>query len=147
MIKILHYLFEIPVIAVAVWGLYNAQTDENGIVISLWPLDSEIHARTALVLFCFLLYGFIWGRISSWFGYSSVRSDLRRQRKANRDLNREQEKLNETVSGLKQNIQGLMEQKVQKENIPAESGKSSFWQKIKTKVSAAKNSKSDGKGL
>lgn len=130
MIKILHYLFEIPMVAVAVWGLYNSQVEENGITLSLWPLDSDVHANTALVLCCFMLYGFLWGKINSWFAYSSVRRDLRQQRRANKDLNKEQEKLNETVSGLKQNIQGLMEQS--KSQTPTDKpAKVSFWQKIK----------------
>jgi len=137
MIKILHYLFEIPAIAVAVWGIYNAQIDENGITLSLWPLESDIHANTALVLFCFLLYGFIWGKINSWFGYSPLRRDLRQQRKANKNLNKEQEKLNETVSGLKQNIQGLIEQT---KATPPAKDVVPFWQKVKNRIVTAKNS-------
>lgn len=107
--KLLHYLFEIPMLAIAVWGVYNAQIGESGLVFSLWPLDSEIHVNTKLLLLCFLLYGYVWGKINSWFGAMPMRRELKMQRKTNKALNKEQEKLNETVSGLKQNIAGLQE--------------------------------------
>ena len=108
--KLLHYLIEIPFVLAALWGIYNAQVSEDKFVMSLWPLDSEMHINTKLVLFIFLTYGFVWGKINSWFGAAPVRKELKLQRKTNKALNKEQEKLNETVSGLKQNIAGLEQQ-------------------------------------
>ncbi len=108
--KLLRYMFEIPLIAIAVWGIYNAQAVETGIVLSLWPLDTDVHVNTKLLLFCFIVYGYMWSKINSWFNYAPTRQELRRQRKANKVLNKEQEKLNEAVNGLKQNIVGLQEQ-------------------------------------
>ena len=108
--KLLHYLIEIPFVLAALWGIYNAQVSEDKFVMSLWPLDSEMHINTKLVLFIFLTYGFVWGKINSWFGAAPVRKELKLQRKTNKALNKEQEKLNETVRGLKQNIAGLEQQ-------------------------------------
>lgn len=108
--KLLHYLFEIPIILIAIWGIYNAQIADDGLVFSLWPLDSEVHVNTKLLLFCFLLYGYLWGRINAWFSAAPMRKELKLQRKTNKALNKEQAKLNETVSGLKQNIAGLEQQ-------------------------------------
>ena len=108
--KLLHYLIEIPFVLAALWGIYNAQVSEDKFVMSLWPLDSEMHINTKLVLFIFLTYGFVWGKINSWFGAAPVSKELKLQRKTNKALNKEQEKLNETVSGLKQNIAGLEQQ-------------------------------------
>lgn len=108
--KLLHYLIEIPFVLVALLGVYNAQVSEDKFVLSLWPLDSEMHINTRLVLFVLLVYGFVWGKINSWFDAAPVRKELKQQRKTNKALNKEQEKLNETVSGLKQNIAGLEEQ-------------------------------------
>ena len=108
--KFLHYLIVIPLLAVAVWAIYTADPEGDGIP-CMWyskPFD------TKLVLLIFLVYGYIIGRIGAWFGYSPLRRDLRRQKKANKVLNKEQAKLNETVSGLKQDIAGLQE-KAQKE--------------------------------
>ena len=108
--KFLHYLIVIPLLAVAVLAIYTADPEGDGIP-CMWY--SKPFA-TKLVLLIFLVYGYIIGRIGAWFGYSPLRRDLRRQRKANKVLNKEQAKLNETVSGLKQDIAGLQE-KAQKE--------------------------------
>ena len=90
--KLLHYLIEIPFVLAALWGIYNAQVSEDKFVMSLWPLDSEMHINTKLVLFIFLTYGFVWGKINSWFGAAPVRKELKLQRKTNKALNKEQEK-------------------------------------------------------
>ncbi len=108
--KLLHYLLEIPFAIIAVWVIYNAQAADDKLVLSLWPLDSEIHVNAKLLLFVFLLFGYLWGKINSWFGSAPLRKELKQQRKANKVLNKEQEKLNETVSGLKENIAGLEQQ-------------------------------------
>ena len=130
--KLLHYLIEILFVLAALWGIYNAQVSEDKFVMSLWPLDSEMHINTKLVLFIFLTYGFVWGKINSWFGAAPVRKELKLQRKTNKALNKEQEKLNETVSGLKQNIAGLEQQakanaEVQKSAESKEIGKIQQW--------------------
>ncbi len=108
--KLLHYLIEIPLILVALWGIYNAQVSGDKLVFSLWPFENEMQVNTKLLLFIFVLYGYLWGKINSWFGSAPMRKELKQQRKANKALNKEQEKLNETVSGLKQNIAGLEQQ-------------------------------------
>lgn len=135
--KFLHYLIVIPLLAVAVWAIYTADPEGDGIP-CIWyskPFD------TKLVLLIFLVYGYIIGRIGAWFGYSPLRRDLRRQKKANKVLNKEQAKLNETVSGLKQDIAGLQE-KAQKEaqHIAEEEKKDikAWWNGFKQKITAKK---------
>lgn len=135
--KFLHYLIVIPLLAVAVWAIYTADPEGDGIP-CIWyskPFD------TKLVLIIFLVYGYIIGRIGAWFGYSPLRRDLRRQKKANKALNKEQAKLNETVSGLKQDIAGLQE-KAQKEaqNIVEDEKKDikAWWSGFKQKITAKK---------
>ena len=135
--KLLHYLIIVPLLILAVWVMYTADQEGDGVPF-VWytkPLD------TKLVLFVFLLYGYILGRIDAWFGYSPLRRDLRRQKKANKALNKEQEKLNETVSGLKQDIAGLQE-KVKKETdsliTSEESNLKNWWNNFKQKISAKK---------
>ncbi len=135
--KFLHYLIVIPLLAVAVWAIYTADPEGDGIP-CMWyskPFD------TKLVLLIFLVYGYIIGRIGAWFGYSPLRRDLRRQKKANKVLNKEQAKLNETVSGLKQDIAGLQE-KAQKEaqHIAEEEKKDikAWWNGFKQKITAKK---------
>ena len=130
--KLLHYLIEIPLILIALWGIYNAQVSGDKLVFSLWPFENEMQVNTKLLLFIFVLYGYLWGRINSWFGMAPMRKELKQQKKANKALNKEQEKLNETVSGLKQNIAGLEQQakanaEVQKSAEPKEIGKIQQW--------------------
>ncbi len=135
--KFLHYLIVIPLLAVAVLAIYTADPEGDGIP-CMWY--SKPFA-TKLVLLIFLVYGYIIGRIGAWFGYSPLRRDLRRQRKANKVLNKEQAKLNETVSGLKQDIAGLQE-KAQKEaqHITEEEKKDikAWWNGFKQKITAKK---------
>ena len=137
--KLLHYLFEIPIILIAIWGIYNAQIADDGLVFSLWPLDTEVHVNTKLLLFCFLLYGYLWGRINAWFGAAPMRKELKQQRKTNKALNKEQAKLNETVSGLKQNIAGLEQQAKASAEATQNSGNSAKAGKVKNWLSSLKN--------
>lgn len=137
--KLLHYIFEIPLVFIAVWGIYNAQVGEDGLVFSLWPLESEVHVNTKLLLFSFLLYGYVWGKINSWFDAAPMRRELKIQRKTNKALNKEHEKLNETVSGLKQNIAGLQEQHAKAQAEAQQIAKHAKTNKIKTWLSNIKS--------
>lgn len=133
--KFLHYLIVIPLLAAAVWAIYTADPEGEGIP-CLWyqkPFD------TKLVLVIFLIYGYIMGRIGAWFGYSPLRRDLRRQKKANKALNKEHAKLNETVSGLKQDIAGLQAQKESENKADNEKGEiKTWWSGFKQKITAKK---------
>ena len=73
----------------------------------------------------FFIFGYILGRVGAWFSYSPVRHALRMQRKENRLLNKEQAKLNETVSGLKQDI---LREKAQKGQTDTKKG---WWGTLK----------------
>ncbi len=143
--KLLHYLIEIPLILIALWGIYNAQVSGDKLVFSLWPFENEMQVNTKLLLFIFVLYGYLWGRINSWFGTAPMRKELKQQKKANKALNKEQEKLNETVSGLKQNIAGLEQQakanaEVQKSDESKKIGKIQQWfVSIKNKFARKEN--------
>ena len=143
--KLLHYLIEIPLILIALWGIYNAQVSGDKLVFSLWPFENEMQVNTKLLLFIFVLYGYLWGRINSWFGMAPMRKELKQQKKANKVLNKEQEKLNETVSGLKQNIAGLEQQakanaEVQKSDESKKIGKIQQWfVSIKNKFARKEN--------
>lgn len=135
--KFLHYLIVIPLLAVAAWGIYTADQEGDGILCTWYqkPFD------TKLVLLIFLIYGYIIGRIGAWFGYSPLRRDLRQQKKANKALNKEQAKLNETVSGLKQDIAGLQEKaKHDTENKTGnnESEIKMWWNGFKQKINTKK---------
>lgn len=111
--KFLHYLIALPLLAAAAWAVYGAEASAEGISFLPW---SEYCLNTNVVLTVFLLYGYTFGRINSWFMYAPLRRELRKQKKSNKTLNLEHEKLNKTVSNLKQDIVDLQE-KARKENL------------------------------
>lgn len=119
--KLLHCLIVIPLLGAIIWAIFGAESE--GI---RFPFGPEEGFKTQYVLTVFLLLGYFLGRIGAWFGYSSLRRDLRIQKKTNRALNKEQVKLNETVTGLKQDIIG-MQAKVQQESASSTGSQTAHW--------------------
>lgn len=130
--KVLHLLIVIPLLVAAAWIIYGAESALEGISFAWSPQNC---VNTKLVLVLFLLFGYIMGRIGAWFGYATLRAELRKQRKANKALNKEQAKLNQTVSGLKQDIIGLQEKALKEIVAPVAAEKSAvseWWRKLKS---------------
>ena len=132
--KLLYYLIEIPLIAIAIWLVFNTHTESNSFNFELWPLENEIQVNTKLALCALVLFGYLWAKINSWFSYAPIRKALRKQKKANVVLNKEQEKLNATVSGLQKNIVGLQEKAKQQE---AEYAKNNPKPTLRQRISAS----------
>jgi cell division protein FtsB len=135
--KLLHYVLALPLFIIAAWAIYGAESSD-GITFILWPQEkTSISWNTQIVLFVFLLYGYVCGRIGAWFAQAPIRKELRLQKKANRTLTKEQDELNKTVDGLKQNVTALQEQaKIAGNNSNAD--KNSIFAKIKRKFSSEK---------
>ena len=102
----LYYVLVLPIVAVIAWLLYGVETSAEGI--SFYPYTYDC-INPQVVLFVFLIVGYLIGKLNSFFNYLPIRRDLRMQRKANKELNQEHEKLNTTVIGLKQDIMGLQQ--------------------------------------
>ena len=115
--KFLYYLIEIPLIVIAIWLIINANVENQVFSFELWPLDTVVQVNAKLTLCAFILFGFIWAKINSWFAYAPIRRALYAQKKANKVLNKEQEKLNKTVDGLQKDIVGLQEKAKQQEEL------------------------------
>ncbi len=77
---------------------------------NLWPFYVEVTVSQSVAVVFFIVFGYIWGKISSWMSYSPVRAQLRKQKKENKKLNKEQQKLTEQVSGLQENLETLKTQ-------------------------------------
>ena len=60
---------------------------------NLWPFYIEVTVSLSVAIVFFVAFGFIWGKFDSWMGYAPVRSQLRRQKKQNKKLSKEQQKL------------------------------------------------------
>jgi len=126
--KFLHYLIVLPLIGIALWAIFGAEAD--GI---RFPFGPEEGFKTQYVLIVFMLLGYFIGRIGAWFAYSPLRHNLRMQKKANKALNKEQIKLNETVTGLKQDIIG-MQAKVKQEVAATENKSANWWLQLKNSL-------------
>lgn len=105
--KFLQYLIILPFAIIAILAASNAEIcpELKGVCFQTVNMEGVEGFKLETVLAVFFIFGYILGRISAWFGYSPIRRALRMQRKANRALNKEQAKLTETVSGLKQDIE------------------------------------------
>ena len=109
-------LIELPIIIVV---LIFAFVNNDFVTYSLWPFLVEITVSQSVVIVFLILFGFILGKLDSYISYSPLRKALRQQKKANKILNKEQQRLNEKVSDLEGNIVSLKEEnKTIKENEP-----------------------------
>ncbi len=134
--KFLHYLVILPLFGAALWAIFGAETvtETEGIK---FPIGPEGGFKTQYVLTVFFIFGYFTGRIGAWFGYSPLRRDLRMQKKTNKALNKEQIKLNETVTGLKQDIIGMQ---AKAQQTPNTDKKIKHWWKIFKEPSKKGNS-------
>ena len=108
--KLIHYILAFLFFVFAAWVIYSAES-ADGITFVLWPQEKTMNSwNVKLVLLTVLCYGYIGGRIASWFAQAPIRKELRQQRKVNKVLSKEQTELNKTVDGLKQNVSALQEQ-------------------------------------
>jgi len=135
--KFAYYIIVIPVIALLIWLLYGVETSEEGISFAPYPQDCF---NPQIVLILCVAVGYIVGKLNSWFNYIPLRRDLRQQKKANKALNLEQAKLNNTVNGLKQDIAGLQE-KVQSTPAAAIVSEKKGFKSVFSKMTAAFSSK------
>lgn len=140
--KFFHYLIILPLVAFAVWAVLSAEicAESKGICFPIKLKDAD-GFKVQSVLAVFLIFGYLLGRIGAWFGYSPLRRDLRRQKKANRVLNKEHLRLNETVTGLKQDIIGIQEKakkEIEEATSPDKQAEQNWWNKFKKKFSPKK---------
>ena len=107
----LKMLIGLPLLAViVVFSFVN-----NDLVnFSLWPFYIEITVSLSVAIVFFILVGFIIGWFFTWLSYSPVRSALRLQKKQNKKLNKEQQKLTKEMEDLHLNLASLKELEAQK---------------------------------
>ena len=117
-------LIGLPIVAII---LVFAFVNNNLVEFSLWPFELEITVSQSVAVLFFIILGFIFGTFFSWLSYAPLRKDLKKQKKANKKLCKQQQALTETVSGL----QGDLEQiKAEKEALmPEKPGWLSFLRK------------------
>lgn len=100
----LRFLFLlILIVSVAVFAFVN-----NDLVsLDPWPFYADVTISLSVLIVALVFLGYLFGKIDSWFAYSPLRSALRAQRKQNKKLNAEQQKLAEKVEGLRENLENI----------------------------------------
>ncbi|MBO7555899.1 MAG: LapA family protein [Alphaproteobacteria bacterium] len=91
------------VVVVAVFAFVN----NDLLSLDPWPFNAEVTISLSVLIVALVLWGFLFGKIDSWFAYSPLRSELRVQRRQNKKLNAEQQKLAEKVEGLRENLENM----------------------------------------
>ncbi len=131
----LRFLLFLPiVVALSVLALNNS----DGVDISLWPFINKagevfvLKTKFSFLIIALSLFIFIYAKVDSWLAYSHLRSELRTQRRQNKKLNAEQQKLVEKVEGLKENLDSISPQEPAKQKS-VNAGKFSL---IKEKVAS-----------
>ena len=76
---------------------------------SLWPFYIEITVSLSVAIVFLLVIGFVLGSFFSWLSYAPVRQALRKQKKHNKKLSHEHQKLTKEVEGLHEDIASLKE--------------------------------------
>ena len=91
---------------------------------NLWPFYFEVTVSLSVAVVFFVLVGFVLGLLWMWLSYAPVRKALRQQKKENKKLSKEQQKLAEKVSGLQSDLDTM---KAVETTLP----KPSFGQRLK----------------
>lgn len=102
------------VIIVAIFAFVN----NDMATFNLWPFYIEITVSLSVAIIFFIIFGFVLGELFSWLSYAPMRKSLRIQKKQNKKLNKEQQKLVEKVSGLQENIENLKAEEVVEPKAP-----------------------------
>lgn len=99
-------LIGLPVIAVL---LVFAFVNNDLATFSLWPFNIQVTVSLSVAVLFFVALGFILGSVFSWLSYAPVRASLRRQKKQNKQLSKEQQKLVKEIEVLQENLDNLKE--------------------------------------
>lgn len=76
---------------------------------SLWPFGLEITVSLSVAIVFLIFLGFVIGGFFSWLSYAPVRKALRKQKKQNKRLSKEQQKMLKEMEGLHENLASLKE--------------------------------------
>lgn len=103
----LRLLIKIPLlITVIVFAVIN----NDFATFNLKPFQLNITVSLSVLILVLFFGGYLLGRLDSFVAHAPVRKQLRDQKKTNKALNKEQEKLHETVSSLQENLEHLKQQ-------------------------------------
>ncbi|MBE6451968.1 MAG: DUF1049 domain-containing protein [Alphaproteobacteria bacterium] len=91
---------------------------------NLWPFYVEVTVSLSVAIVFLVMVGFVWGVFSSWLSNAPLRASLRKQKRKNKQLHKEHQKLSKEMEGLQSDIANLKEPELPKT-------KESKWQKFR----------------
>ncbi len=118
--------------------LVFAFVNNDLVTFDLWPFYIEITVSLSVAIVFFIIFGFIMGDFFSWLSYAPLRKALRQQKKQNKKLNKEQQRLVKEMEGLHENLENLKE-------IEAQLPKPSLGEKIKNLFRSKKTDQAENK--
>lgn len=74
---------------------------QNNEMVSLWPIP-DLEIAVSVVYFVLFCLGYFFGRLAAWSAYAPLRATLRKQKKENKVLSKEQEKLSHQITTLQE---------------------------------------------
>lgn len=101
-------LIGLPIFAIL---LIFAFVNNDLATFSLWPFSLELTVSLSVAILFFVIFGFVLGNFFSWLSYAPIRKDLRKQKKKNKKLSKQQQILTETVSDLQGNLEQIKAEK------------------------------------
>jgi len=104
---------------------------------SLWPFYMEVTVSLSVAIVFLVSVGFFWGCLFSWLSHAPVRNAFAKQKKKNKRLSKEQQKLAKEVEDLHGNIASLKE--IEAQNAQP---KQTFGSKIKNMFASKKDAAS-----
>lgn len=100
----LRKIIEIPlIIIVVVFAVIN----NDFATFNLKPFDLDITVSLSVLILVLFFAGYLLGRFDAFVANAPLRANLREQKKANKALNKEHEKLNAKFSDLKEDWEEL----------------------------------------
>lgn len=99
-------LIGLPVVAIL---LVFAFVNNDLATFSLWPFNIQVTVSLSVAVLFFVALGFVLGSFFSWLSYAPIRASLRRQKKQNKQLSKEQQKLVKEMEALQENLDSFKE--------------------------------------
>lgn len=91
----------IKILLMALFLVFLVQNNND--LVSVWPIpESSLMVGVSVVYLAMFCLGYLYGRMSAWSAYAPLRATLRKQKKANKMLSKEHEKLNQQISTLQE---------------------------------------------
>jgi uncharacterized membrane protein YciS (DUF1049 family) len=117
-------LIEIPLIVIVI---VLAVVNNDFVTFTIPPFDLDITISLSVLIFVLFFAGYFLGRLDAFVANAPLRASLRLQKKTNKVLNKEHEKLNAKYSDLQENLETIKHQVPEKPKVSWKKSVSEFF--------------------